>query len=154
GNRTTSIGGGHNRKIGTDDRAMSGGNFTETIGGAVLETSQKNNLVQAELESTLDVGGSSFEIAKAGKMESTVKERTETITGLSFLKAEGNIASRIGELRVTTGDSSLSVTAEKEVVIVGIEELDTLSATGLFAGDKITLRVGSSEVSLKDGKIS
>ncbi len=154
GNRTTRIGGSHIRKIGTDDRAMSIGDLTETIGGAVLETSQKNNLFQTELESTLDVGGSSFEIARAGKMESTVEERTETITGLSFLKAEGNIASRIGELRVTTGDSSLAVTAEKEVVIVGIEELHTLSATGLFAGDKITLRVGSSEVSLEDGKIS
>jgi type VI secretion system secreted protein VgrG len=154
GDRTTSIGGGHTRTIGTDDRAMSHGNFTETIGGAVMETSQKNNLVQAELASTLDVGGSVIELAKAGKMESTVKERTETITGLSFVKAEGNIASRIGELRVTTGDASMTVTAEKEVVIVGIEHLDTLSATGLFAGDKITLRVGSSEMSLKDGNIA
>ena len=154
GDRTTSIGGGHTRTIGTDDRAVSHGNFTETTGGAVMETSQKNNLVQAELESTLNVGGSLIELAKAGKMESTVKERTETITGLSYVKAEGNIATRVGELRITTGDSSLSVTAEKEVVIVGIEHLDTLSATGLFAGNKITLRVGSSELSMKDGKIA
>jgi type VI secretion system secreted protein VgrG len=154
GNRSTKIGGGHTRTIGTDDRAISGGDFTENISGAVMETSQKNNLLQAELASTLEVGGSSIELAKAGKMESTVKERTETVTGLSFVKAEGNIAARIGELRVTTGDSSLSAQSEKEMVIVGIEELDTLSNTGLFAGDKITLRVGSTELSMKDGKIS
>ena len=34
------------------------------------------------------------------------------------------------------------------------EKLKTLSETGAFTGQKITFRVGKSEISMKDGKIS
>ena len=153
-NRSMSIGGTHLRQLGTHDRAGSVQTFKETIGGAVLEASEKNNLVQAELASTLTVGGAVVEIARANKMETTVKKRDEKVGGSSIVQATMAIAARCDDTRTMTIGSSYSATADKEIVLAGIVQLDTLSGTGLFAGDTITLRVGSSEIAMKGGKIA
>jgi type VI secretion system secreted protein VgrG len=154
GNRTTKIGGNYMRVTGTDARDVVTQNLKETIGGGVVETSLKNNLVQAELASSLTIGGACVELAKKGKMESTVMKRTEEITGAVFVSAEGSIATRCDDTRMTKVKASMSADIEKEAVLAGLDELDTLSKTGLLQGDKLTLRVGKSEISMKDGNIA
>jgi type VI secretion system secreted protein VgrG len=140
--RTMSIGGTHLRRLGTHDRAGATQTFKETIGGAVLESSDKNNLVQAELASTLTVGGAVIEIAKANKMETTVAKRDEKVAGSSIVQATMAIAARCDDTRTMTICASYS------------DQLDTLSSTALFACSTLTLRVGSSEITMKDGHIT
>jgi type VI secretion system secreted protein VgrG len=152
--RSMSIGGTHLRTLGTHDRAGSVQPFTETIGGAVVELSGKNNLVQAELASALTVGGAVVEIAKANNMQTTVKRRDEKVLGSSTVIATQAIAARCDDTRTMTIGTSYSATADKEIVLAALDQLDTLSKTGVFAGDSLTLRVGSSEIAMKDGKIA
>ena len=152
--RSMTIGGTHLRKLGTHDRIGSVQTFKETIAGAVLESSDKNNLVQAELASALTVGGAVIEIAKANKMETTVKKRDEKVSGSSSVNATMAIAARCDDTRTMTIGASYGATADKEIVLAALDQLDTLSATGLFSGDSLTLRVGSSEIAMKDGKIA
>ncbi|MEO7331610.1 MAG: type VI secretion system tip protein TssI/VgrG [Minicystis sp.] len=155
GNRTVTIGGDHTRTITTNDRCDVKDDFEETIGGASTETSDKNNRFEVSKVSDLKVGGSLIESAKAGKMSSASKGRDETIGGDVFSSTEDITATRIDETRTSTVKGNVAIAAVKDIVMTGRDEkLKTLSETGAFTGTKITFRVGKSEISMKDGKIS
>lgn len=155
GERKVEIGGSHTRTIGTDDRTNVTGNFTETISGTDTETSENNNLVQAELTSKLKVCGTLTEICKEGKMESTSQKRTETIDGSFNITATGVVATRCSEDRTTRVNASMKADAKEEMVIAGLDKLETHSKTGLFEGaTAITFKVGETQIVFKDGTIA
>ncbi|MFO0758403.1 MAG: type VI secretion system tip protein TssI/VgrG [Byssovorax sp.] len=151
--RTTTIGGMHFRRIGTDDRVVVQKNQTEKVGGVILEVALRNDTFAVEEVSSLIVGGAIVEIAAEGKMESAAKGRAETVGGLVYEQADERIDIRVDKTRETNVGASLSVDATKEMLLVGIEKLSTLSATGKVKGDKLTLRVGNSEITMKEGVI-
>jgi type VI secretion system secreted protein VgrG len=153
-NRTMSIGGMHFRRIGTDDRVVVTKNMSEKVGGVILEVSLRNNSFQVEQASSLIVGGAVVELAAEGKMESASKGRAETVGGLVYEKADERIDIRVDKTRETKVGASLSVEATKEMVLAGIKKLSTLSDTGVVKGDKLTLRVGQTEITMKEGVIA
>ncbi len=152
--RSMSIGGMHFRRIGTDDRVVVQKNFSEKVGGVILEVSLRNNGFQVEELSSLIVGGAVVEIAEESKMESAAKGRAETIGGLVYEKSDQRIDIRVDKTRETFIGASLSVDATKEMVLAGIKKLSTSSETGVIKGDKLTLRVGTSEITMKDGVLA
>jgi type VI secretion system secreted protein VgrG len=152
--RTQSIGSTHFRRIGTDDRVVVQKNFSEKVGGVILEVSLRNNGFQVEQASSLIVGGAVVELAEESKMESAAKGRAETVGGLVYEKADERIDIRVDQARETVVGASLSVEATKEMVLAGIKKLKTSSNTGLIKGDKLTLKVGTSEITMKDGVLA
>jgi type VI secretion system secreted protein VgrG len=155
GNRSITISGDHTREITTSDRTDVKDDFEETVGGASTETSDKNNRFEVSKASDLKVGGSLIESAKAGKMSTASKGRDETIGGDVYSSTEDITSTRIDETRTSNVKGSVNIAAVKDIVMTGRDEkLKTLSETGAFTGQKITFRVGKSEISMKDGKIS
>jgi type VI secretion system secreted protein VgrG len=155
GKRKRTISGEHKRKIGTNDRVEVKKDLEEEITGSVMETSEMNNRLQIGKESELKVGGSFFEKAKEGKMESASKRRDEKIGGSVDVTADDIISSRVDQKRTTTVTGEVSIDSTKEMVIIGKKKLETKSDIGVLAGGtKLTLRVGDSEIAMKDGTIA
>jgi len=154
GNHSMSIGGMHFRRIAQDDTSMAQKKNTELVGGVVLEASMKDNTNYGTKLSTLVVGGAHVEIAKENKNEGVGRARAEVIGGAVIVNAGGEIGLRADKKRATTVGGTLSVTAAKEMTLVGVEKLQTQSATAAFESPSgILFKVGETQVLMKDGAI-
>lgn len=154
GNRTMTVGGMHFRRIGTDDTAMAVKNNTEMVGGVILEASLKDNTNTGTRTSHLIVGGAHVEVAKVDKNEGVGKARAEAIGGMVMVKAGGEIGLRANKKRSTTVGGPLRVKSTKEMTLVGREKFLSESLTAKLTGpDGIHLKVGDTEVILKDGAL-
>ena len=147
------IGGSHMRDVHTDDNVGVERNLTENIGGMVFEQSGKTNTVTAGDTSILVSGGAIIEHAKLGKTEGTDKVRDEFVSGLVFSKADEKHSSRADELRDTKVTGGYVVTSLKELLLAGLDKLRIESADTILAAPEITLKVGETEVHLKNGRI-
>jgi type VI secretion system secreted protein VgrG len=155
GNRSMTVGAMHFRRIGTDDTAAAQQKNTEMVGGVILEASMKDNTNTGTRLSTLAVGGAHVELAKQDKNEGVGKLRAETIGGAVMVKADGEIGMRANKKRATKVGGPLRVKAHKEMTLVGREKLHSESLTGKYtAPDGVMLKVGDTEVVLKDGTLS
>ena len=152
GDRTTTIGGSHHLRIGTTEK-ITATTMREAIGAVVLETSLKGIATRAQTIGTLTVGGAVVEIAPAAKTQTTQKLRAETVRAHDGQRVL-DITTRAGtERKTTTG--MLRADAKEEITISGIDENTWSVGAGPFTGDKtIQLKVGQTEVTLKDGTIA
>ncbi|AKT40609.1 type VI secretion system Vgr family protein [Chondromyces crocatus] len=150
---TLTIGGDHTRIAGTDDNMAVSKDLTEIISGDVLEMSDRTNTTTGGKTSVLMVGGSLFEVAKLGKSEGTSESRKETVSGLCFSMADGKHGARAEVSRTTTVGSGYMVTALKEVLLAGLDKLRVDATSMVLQGPSITLKVGETEIHLKDGRI-
>jgi len=154
-NHTHTIGGSHFRRIGDTDAQSADKTFKETIGGVVLEASVKTNDISGEEISAMTVGGAILEVAKMNKTEGTGKLRVDMVGGLSFIKAGEEIAARINEKRTTFVGATMTVEALKNVALSGAEKLLAKALGAKMDGSKVlTLRVGETEIILRDGVLS
>lgn len=147
------VGGSHMRDVHTDDNVDVERNLTENIGGMVFEQSGKTNTVTAGDTSILVSGGAIIETAKLGKTEGTDKVRDEFVSGLVFSKADEKHSSRADELRDTKVAGGYVVTSLKELLLAGLDKLRIESTDTILAAPEITLKVGETEVHLKNGRI-
>ncbi|TKD09461.1 type VI secretion system Vgr family protein [Polyangium fumosum] len=150
---TITIGGSHLRDTHTDDNVAVEQNMTELIAGHVFEQSGHTNAVTGGTTSTLVVGGSIVEIGKLNKAENTEKLRNEAVGGLAFSKADEKHTSRAEESRTTTVAGNYAVVSLKELLLAGLEELRIESTSTTLNAPEITLKVGDTEIHLKNGRI-
>jgi type VI secretion system secreted protein VgrG len=154
GTRTMTVGGMHYRRIGSDDTSMAEERYTETVGGVAMEASLKDNTNTGTKVSLLVVGGAHVEIAKNDKNEGVGKARAEAIGGAYMVNAGGEIGLRANKMRATTITGPLRVKSAKEMTLVGREKFLSESLSAKFTGpDGIHLKVGDSQVILKDGAL-
>ncbi|MDI1446890.1 type VI secretion system tip protein TssI/VgrG [Polyangium sp. 6x1] len=147
------IGGTHMRDAHEDENLAVEKNLTEIISGLVFEHTGKTNSVTGGKTSVLVAGGSIIEIAKMGKSEGTEVARDEAVSGLVFSKADEKHGARIEELRETKVTGGYMVTSLKELLLAGLEKLRVESTDTTLLGDEITLKVGDTEIHLKNGRI-
>lgn len=154
-NRDIKIGGVHFRRVGSDDTAMATKSNTEMVGGVILEASLKDNSNVGTRASVLVAGGAHVEIAKQDKNEGVGKARAEAIGGMVMVKADGEIGLRANKKRSTTIGGPLRVKSAREMTLVGREKFLSQSLTSKLTGpDGIHLKVGDTEVILKDGVLT
>ncbi len=155
GYRSLTIGAKHTRRIGADDTAMAQEQNTETVGGMVLESSQKANTNTGTEASLLVVGGSHLEIAKVDKNEGVGQSRTEVIGGGVTVQADGEIGLRANKMRTSNITGPLRIRSSKEMTLVASEKFLSQSLSAKYTGPEgIHLKVGDTEVILKDGSLS
>lgn len=154
GNSTVTIGASHIRNLGARDNTSVAKNTKETVGAVNLEISLKTNNDQAEKTRALLVGGAVIEVAKNNKTEQSGLGRVETIGGVAFAKADKTMHSRVEKIRKTTVGGIFKIEAVKELLIAGLEKLTQTALSTSYTGtDKLTLKVGSTEINMKEGRI-
>ncbi len=154
GNSTLTIGASHIRNLGARDNLSVAKNTKETIGAIDLALSLKTNMDQAEKTRTLLVGGAVVEVAKENKVEQSGLGRLETIGGVAFAKADATMHSRVEKIRKTSVGGMLKIDAVKELLIAGLEKLSKKALSTSYTGTKtLTLKVGSTEINMKEGRI-
>jgi type VI secretion system secreted protein VgrG len=150
GNRRLTIGGMHQRKIGTDD-VVQANNLNERVGAVNVEAYVKTHTTTSGLMELLTVGGALIEVAKDQKTEATEYLRVETIGGLFSTTAGEGISAKAGSSRVVTVGGAMSVTTTAPIVVDAGVKLGLQTGTGTFKGQNLVLKVGDSFVQLKDG---
>ncbi len=153
GDHTITIGGNHTRRMRVDDNLAVAVDLTEDISGLVYEQSGKNNVLTGGKTSELIAGGSIIEIAKLGKSEGTEQDREETVSGALFVAADEKHGSRGEVSRETTVTGSYTALALKEILLAGIDKLCIRAQDITFRAPDITLKVGETELHLKNGTI-
>lgn len=151
-NRRLTIGGMHQRKVGTDD-VVQAKNLTESIGAVNLEAFVKTNTTTSGMTGRLTVGGALVEIARETKSESTSKARVETVGGLLFTKAGAGISTKVGKARVVTVGGAMTAQATGPLVLNAGKKVRVNVGSGAFKADSILLKVGETFVLLKAGAL-
>lgn len=152
-NHALSIGAAHFRRVGTDD-VVQVNDLRETVGAAIVETSIESNTTSSGKAMALVVGGAHVEIARKGKSETAQVARIETI-GAAVISRSVGATSLTAQTRLTTVGGALFVSATKELALtsaLAVNAAATVASVTAPAG--ITLKVGSSVVTLKDGVLS
>jgi type VI secretion system secreted protein VgrG len=153
GNNTLTIGGMFMRRIEIND-GVNTKQLQERVGGADLEVSIKTNGTTAGVAYALTVGGVIVEIAKGDKSESAARGRAETIGGVLFSKAGEEAKTEVATNRITTVGGALRVKSKGLLTLTGKEKLTAKSALSEHtAGQSLTVKVGESIITLKDGLI-
>ncbi|AKT38166.1 type VI secretion system Vgr family protein [Chondromyces crocatus] len=152
-NRRLTIGGMHQRKVGTDD-VVQAKNLIERVGAVNLEAFVKTHTTTSGQAELLTVGGALIEVAKKQKSESVKKLRTETVGGIVYTKAKDKISAKAGKKRTITVGGAMSVTAKGPVVVEGGEKVRMKFATGAVKAEGVLLKVGDSFVMLHDGVVT
>lgn len=154
GDHTLNIGGTHFRRFGSGDNTNVDKNLTERIGGVVVEGSLKNNDTFVERIQALIVGGGIFELVRKNKTEGTGNRRFELIGGMDIVNSKDRIDQRIEQFRKTVVGGLYKIDAMKAALVTGMEKLGVKAANVNFDGASITLKVGATTVTMKDGKIA
>jgi len=153
GNRTVTISGQHFRKI-ADADAVSAENIVERVGGIILEASIGSNAARADGNAMVTVGGAVIELAGGNKTTTTELGRIETVGGLVLTKAKGEITLGAGKRRRTTVGGTLQITSGKLLSLSAKKSVKVSSPIQTLKGTKeITLKVGETEVVIKDGQV-
>ena len=153
GNNTLSIGGMFQRRIEISD-GVNSQQLHERGGGADLEVSLKTNGRDAGAIYALTVGGAIVEIAKGDKSENAGQGRAETIGGVLFSKAGEEAKTEVAKNRITTVGGALRVKSKGLLSLIGKEKFAAKSVLGEHtASQSLTIKVGESIITLKDGLI-
>lgn len=151
GDRSLTIGGMHQRRTNTSDTA-GGDTLVERVGGVILEASVGSNSARATKTARITVGGAIVEIAGGNKTTSSAWGRVETVGGLVLTKAEGAIQLRADKRRLTTVGGVFKVSAAKSLMLGAKKKVGMTTPTATMTGTKeITLKVGETEIVMKDG---
>jgi type VI secretion system secreted protein VgrG len=148
--RRLTIGGMHQRKVGTDD-VVSAKNLTERIGAVTLEAFVKTNSTTSNQIGLLTVGGALIEVAKEQKTESAGMARVETIGGLVFTKAGESVSAKAGKTRLVTVGGAMSATAQGPIAVDATAKVSMEVGSGKFDASALLLKVGESFVLFADG---
>lgn len=153
-NHTMNIGGSHKRIMGTADNVNVAGNMKESVGGVILEASAKTNTYTGEKTNVMLVGGAVVELFGGNKMDAAGLAKLEAVGGLVFSKAGKVMATRVEKLRSTVVGGLFRAESLKSMLVAGLEKLSKKALSASYDGQaELLLKVGSTEVILKDGLI-
>ncbi len=155
GDRSLTITGSHDITTDSFDSESSGGDVTVKVGGNLEEKAAHAIRIAVGSDASLTVGGACSEIAKTGRTATTGGKRTETVGGMLNVTSNQDLSLRVGGKKTSTIGAAWAATAKGDIQLSSSADIEIKvgAAMALTGTTSITLKVGSSKVTIGQGGV-